>query len=93
MVMDTALVPQSINRLLARYRVEVDGARVHVKPHDLRRTYARRQYEAGLDLVALQQNLGHQDTRTTLGYIGNLDGDARKGKDVFRFDFSKLAGD
>jgi site-specific recombinase XerD len=92
-VMDTAMVPQSINRLLARYRIEVNGAQVHVKPHDLRRTYARRQYEAGLDLVALQQNLGHQDTKTTLGYIGNLDGDARKGKDVFRFDFSKLGGD
>jgi hypothetical protein len=37
---------------------------------DLRRTCARRPYEAGFDLVAIRQNLVHADVKTTLGYIG-----------------------
>ena len=53
----------------ASYPVTVGGKPVHVKPHDCRRTYARRLYEAGVDPVALQQNLGHSDLKTTIGYI------------------------
>jgi transposase InsO family protein len=36
-------------------------SKVHVNPHGLRRTYARRQYESRFDVVALQQNLSHVD--------------------------------
>lgn len=53
-----------------------------VKPHDLRRTYARLQYDNGMDVVSIQQNLGHVDIKTTLGYIGTLDANKRRGKSV-----------
>lgn len=41
-----------------------------VKPHDLRRSYARACYDAGADILAISQSLGHADTKTTLKYIG-----------------------
>ncbi len=61
-----------------------------VHPHDLRRTYARRQYEMGLDPVKIQQNLGHSDLSTTLGYIGSLDMQSRRGKRMFSYDLRKF---
>lgn len=78
---------RSIQRLIKSYPIIIDGTSTHVKPHDLRRTYARRQYDAGLDVTALQQNLGHQNISTTLTYIGTLDAPQRRAKDVFDFHF------
>jgi len=82
---------RAIQYILESYPVMVDGQLVTVNPHDLRRTYARRLYEAGVDLVAIQQNLGHADVKTTLGYIGTLDAETRKPPLVYEFDLSGLA--
>lgn len=84
-----AITTKTVQRILARYPIMIDGELVTVRPHDCRRTYARRVYEAGMDLTAVQQNLGHVDPRTTLGYIGTLDADARKPKAVFNFDLEE----
>lgn len=81
---------RAIGYILDRYPVAVDGNLVHVKPHDCRRTYARRLYEAGVDLVAIQQNLGHKAIETTLGYIGELSADKRRPPAVYSFDLSGL---
>lgn len=62
----------SIQRLLRQYPIHLNGRAVVVRPHDLRRTYARRLFEAGMKLEAIQQNLGHEKAETTLGYIGQL---------------------
>lgn len=78
-----ALTTRGLQKILASYPVEIEGAPTPVKAHDLRRTYARRQFEAGMALEALRQNLGHDDLRTTLGYIGRLDGEWRRGRTVF----------
>lgn len=59
-------------------------------PHDLRRTYARRLYEAGLPLLGIQQNLGHASHTTTERYIGQLDARARRPSDIYRFDLARL---
>ena len=56
----------------------VGGELVTVHPHDLRRTYARRCYDAGMDILAIQQNLGHADHKTTLKYIGVSDVESRQ---------------
>jgi site-specific recombinase XerD len=85
-----SITPLAIQHVLKSYPISIGGQRRMVKPHDLRRTYARRQYEAGLDLVSLQQNLGHASTETTLNYIGKLDADKRRAKAVFSFDLSAL---
>jgi len=82
---------RAIQYILESYPIMVDGKLVTANPHDLRRTYARRLYVAGVDLVAIQQNLGHADVKTTLGYIGTLDADTRKPPAVYDFDLSQLS--
>jgi integrase/recombinase XerD len=76
--------------ILESYPVVLDGKVTQVRFHDLRRTYARRLYEAGLDLVAIQQNLGHVNSQTTLSYIGELGADKRRPPMVYRFDLGRL---
>jgi site-specific recombinase XerD len=83
---------RAVEYIVGAYPVMVNGEMVSVKPHDLRRTYARRLYEAGFDLVAIQQNLGHADVKTTLGYIGELDAEQRKPPAIYSFDLKSLNG-
>lgn len=76
----TGISVRQLNNIVGKYPVLIAGEVVKLTPHDLRRTYARLQYENGMSPEALQQNMGHETYQTTLGYIGNLDGDARAGK-------------
>jgi integrase len=82
---------RAIQYTLASYPVMVDGDLVTARPHDLRRTYARLLYEAGVDLVAIQQNLGHADVKTTLTYIGTLDAGRRRAPAIYSFDLARLS--
>ena len=81
---------RAVEYIVGRYPVAIDGNSVRVTPHDLRRTYARLMYDAGMELVAIQQNLGHADIKTTLSYIGELEADKRRGRPVLSFDLSAL---
>jgi len=70
----SGLTVTSIERTIARY--SVDG--LSLKPHDLRRTFARIcrvEYDQSID--AIRQNLGHSRLATTENYIGNLSSDIR----------------
>jgi len=92
-VRKTRLTMRSVQRILRRYPVSdpYTGDLLQVKPHDCRRTYARRLYDAEMELIAIQQNLGHSDTKTTLGYIGELEADKRRGKGIFNPGLDRLA--
>jgi integrase len=81
---------RAIEYIVGSYPVAINGKIVNVKPHDLRRTYARRLYEAGVDIMAIQQNLGHANLKTTEGYIGTLDADTRRAPAVYSFDLGML---
>jgi integrase len=72
------LHPSTFNDILDRYPVLIEDKSVVVRPHDLRRTYALRCYEAGMDIVRIQRNMGHVNSATTLHYIGSLDGPLRR---------------
>lgn len=72
------LAVRTVNKILDRYPIVIDGELRVVNPHDLRRTYARQLYEAGVDLLAIRDNLGHSDSKTTLKYIGVMDVEKRK---------------
>ena len=43
-------------------------------------------------MVAIQQNLGHADVKTTLGYIGELDAEKRRPPAIYRLDLQSLNG-
>ena len=81
---------RAIEYILDDYPIMIDGVLRKVKPHDCRRTYARRLYEAGLGLMEVQQNLGHADHKTTEKYIGTLDASKRRPPAVYTFDLSLL---
>ncbi|MGQ9889700.1 MAG: tyrosine-type recombinase/integrase [Aggregatilineales bacterium] len=79
----TRLSTRAVNNIFNRWPIEIDGALRAVKPHDLRRTYARRAYEGGMDLERIRQNLGHASVQTTQGYIGALDAGQRRPPALF----------
>ena len=60
----------SIRNRLAHLCLE-EGRPVHERfsPHDLRHACATRNYERGIDLVAIQQMLGHWNVGTTMRYV------------------------
>lgn len=73
----------AVYKRLQEYPVKIDGLLYPIKPHDLRRTYAKQCYDTGLSIYDIQQNLGHEDESTTKLYIGNTDTDSRKPKDLY----------
>ncbi len=81
------LTVRAIENIVGDYPVMIRGNLTSITPHDLRRTYARMMYQAGMDLVKIQQNMGHEDSKTTLGYIGTLDASDRRPPNVLHFDF------
>jgi integrase len=85
-----ALTTRSIQRIVKRYPIMIDGKRRAVKPHDLRRTCARRWYDDGMDLLSIQANLGHANIETTKGYIGETDMSSRQPTRGYEFDLDRL---
>ena len=77
------MTTRSIQRLLNRYPISIDGEQRTVTPHDLRRSYARNLFKAGISIEVIRQNLGHVDVKTTQAYIGVLDGSARAPVSVY----------
>jgi site-specific recombinase XerD len=88
-VRKTSLTVRAIEDIVGNYPMLIGGTLTSIAPHDLRRTYARMMYQAGMDLVKIQQNMGHEDSKTTLGYIGTLDASDRRPPNVLYFDFSE----
>ena len=84
------LTTRSIQKIVGAYPVMIAGRATRVRPHDCRRTYARRCFDEGMDLVAIQQNLGHSNLSTTLKYVGVLGADKRRPPALYDFSLSDL---
>ena len=82
-VRPTGIGSWTVNDIMNCYSISIDGALHAVKPHDLRRTYARNAYDYGMDLERIRQNLGHTSLQTTQTYIGELDGRDRHPPNMF----------
>ncbi len=82
-VRTTGIGAWTVNDIMNAYPISIDGALRLVKPHDLRRTYARNAYDFGMDLERIRQNLGHTSLQTTQTYIGELDGRDRHPPNMF----------
>ncbi len=74
---------RAIQKTVTRYPVMIAGELTTVHCHDLRRSFARRCYDEGMAIVAIQQNLGHADHKTTARYIGVLDSEQRSPPSLF----------
>lgn len=74
----------TVQRVLAEYPIEVEGRETFVRPHDLRRTYARRLYDANVKIEAIRNNLGHDSVATTWLYIGAGDVKDRTPPNVYQ---------
>lgn len=74
---------RSVQRMLKRYPISIDGLPTTVTPHDLRRSYARNLFLAGIPTEVIRQNLGHADVKTTQDYMGVLDGSTRAPVSVY----------
>lgn len=76
---------RGIENVVKHNRLMLDGQLTTLRPHDLRRTYARRLYDAGMGILEIQRNLGHSDHKTTERYIGVGDSSHRAPADVYGF--------
>lgn len=91
-VRSSRLTVRAVNQILDQYPVAVGGHLRRVKPHDCRRTYARRMWEDGVKPEIIQQNLGHSNLKTTLHYIGAFDGKQRRAPALYTMpDLSQIA--
>lgn len=77
------MTTRSVQRMLKRYPISITGVPTTVTPHDLRRSYARNLFLAGISTEVIRQNLGHADVKTTQDYIGVLDGSTRAPVSVY----------
>jgi site-specific recombinase XerD len=77
------MTTRSVQRTLRRYPLAIEGVPTWVTPHDLRRSYARNLFMAGIPIEVIRQNLGHADVKTTQAYIGILDGATRAPVSVY----------
>ncbi|MCY3780925.1 MAG: site-specific integrase [Chloroflexi bacterium] len=76
-------ITRSIQRLLSRYPISIDGEQRAVTPHDFRQSYARNLFQTGIAIEVIRQNRGHVDAKTTQSYIGVLGGSARAPVSVY----------
>ena len=85
------LTTRAVNDVMGDYPQMIDGQLVKVRPHDLRRTYARLLHNAGMEMMSIRDNLGHADIQTTQRYIGMASSDKRQPPKMLRFDMKALA--
>ncbi|MBZ0291302.1 MAG: tyrosine-type recombinase/integrase [Anaerolineae bacterium] len=77
------MTTRSVQRMLKRYPISINGVPTTATPHDLRRSYARNLFLSGIPTEVIRQNLGHADVKTTQDYIGILDGSTRAPVSVY----------
>lgn len=77
-VRPTPLTTRAIDMMLECHPVLIDGSMRVVNAHDHRRSYSRMLYDSGMAPEVIQQNLGHSNIQTTMGYIGDLNPELRK---------------
>lgn len=89
-IRQTALTVVAVEQILKQYPIMINGELRTLKPHDLRRSYAKLLWEQGVKPVAIQQNLGHESIETTLAYIGQVDDTDRQPPAFLHFNLADL---
>ena len=66
-IVGASLGPESICKIVAGYGIDM---KLVIRPHDLRRTFAKLARKGGAALEQIQLSLGHASIRTTEKYLG-----------------------
>ena len=82
LLVDLAGVPNACDNLIRRAAKRA-GLSTKVSGHDLRRTFGRVAYRAGMDLTDLKNIYGHKSVEMTAHYIGVEEDWQRRGLDKF----------
>lgn len=77
------MTTRSIQLMLGRHPISIDGEQLAVTPPDLRRSYARNLFQASISFELIRQNIAHVDVKTTQAYIWMLDGSERAPASVY----------
>lgn len=67
LIVDKPITPRQISNIVSHYCGEI-SALENITPHDLRRTFATRLFEDGVDLNVVRKLMGHQSVNTTILY-------------------------
>jgi integrase len=78
------LSERRLSDIVRSYYIQRNGVLLSVAPHDLRRTFARTQYLAGLDIVLVSRNMGHSSIEQTRAYIGDVNVSNRRNRLIFK---------
>ncbi len=73
---DSRLSPRTVERIVAKYPIVIDGEPIALKPFDLRQFNARYLFRRGQSVETITHRLGLSQTQTTLNYIGGLYSDS-----------------
>lgn len=84
------LSERSVGDILAKYPISINGLKTTLKPHDVRRTYAKLCWDNSMKTEAIQKNLGHANIQTTMGYIGQVNIKHRMAKSFIKFNLTLL---
>lgn len=76
-VREKSLHPNAIRKMMRQYTEFSNREKFTIL--DLRRTYARRLFDNGIELAIIQKNLGYDSTQTVVNYIGLPDRAERLG--------------
>ena len=78
-----SMAPSSIYRIVQKQYQRAKLSKI--SPHDLRRTFATRSLDAGVDIFALQKAMGHASPATTARYDRRGEDSLRKAAKALRF--------
>lgn len=88
------LSERAVQLIVSRYPVpDQQGKWLQVRPHDLRRTYARRMKYAGMEREKIQYNMGHTNADQTDKYIGRVDVEDRVPPQAYDVPYDLIGGE
>jgi len=86
-ITERPISPQAIYELVKHYGTMIQIPQL--RPHDLRRTFARRAIKAGAELREVQLDLGHSSAATTEAYVASGEDLENRGTDYLSFRIPK----
>ena len=91
-VSEQPLNARTVRKILDGYSMDIDGQPTQINGIDIRVSYARQLYLAGVDILIIQRNLGHETIKSTREYIGEVEppSSAQNLPAIYTYDLTQL---